>query len=150
MWWTPLGDELMLADGTITATGDYRGWLAFCAHPLSRLFLNAYELGSSEQEAEHWLLVDRHPGTLDVGLAHDVRALLATQPCELHALTAELSPTEAAALLEHAFEDHAAREHAKTPSSAEATCANGASASRSSSESSRRVSTRRCRPSWSS
>jgi hypothetical protein len=33
----------------------------------------------------------------------------------LHALTAELSPTEAAALLEDAFEDHAARERAKTP-----------------------------------
>ena len=113
MWWTP--DALMIADGTMTATGDYRGWLAFCAHPLSRLFLNPYEIGSSEQEAEHWLLVDRHLGTLDVGLAHDVRALLATQPSELHALTAELSPTEAAALLEHAFEDHAARERAKTP-----------------------------------
>ena len=115
MWWAPLGDELMFSDGTITATGDYRGWLAFCAHPMTRLFLNPYELGSSEREAEHWLLVDRHLATLDVGLAHDVRALLATQPSELHALTAELSPTEAAALLEHAFEDHAARERAKTP-----------------------------------
>jgi hypothetical protein len=92
MWWTPFGDELMFSDGTITATGDYRGWLSFCAHPLTRLLLNSYELGSSEQEAEHWLLVDRHAATLDVGLAHDVQALLATQPSELHALTAELSP----------------------------------------------------------
>jgi hypothetical protein len=115
MWWTAIGDELMFSDGTITATGDYRGWLALCAHPLTRLFLNPYELGSSEHEAEHWLLVDRHLATLDVGLAYDVQALLATQPSELHALTAELSPTEAAALLEHAFEDHAARERAKTP-----------------------------------
>jgi len=115
MWWTPLGDELMFSDGTTTATGDYRGWLAFCAHPVTLLFLNPYQLGSSEQEAEHWLLVDRHLATLDVGLAHDVQALLATQPSELHALTAELSPTEAAALLEHAFEKHAARERAKTP-----------------------------------
>jgi hypothetical protein len=115
MWWTPLGDELMFSDGTITATGNYRGWLAFCAHPLTRLFLNPYELGNSEHEAEHWLLVDRHLATLDIGLAHDVQALLATQPSELHALTAELSPTEAAALLEHALEDHAARERAKTP-----------------------------------
>jgi hypothetical protein len=115
MWWTPLGDELMFSDGTITATGDYRGWLAFCAHPLTRLFLNPYQLGSSEHEAEHWLLVHRHLATLDIGLAHDVRALLATQPSEVHALTAELSPTDAAALLEHAFEDHAARERAKTP-----------------------------------
>jgi hypothetical protein len=40
MWWTPLGDEVMPADGTIIPTGDYRGWLAFCARPLSRLFLN--------------------------------------------------------------------------------------------------------------
>jgi hypothetical protein len=112
MWWTPLGDELMFSDGTITATGHYRGWLAFCAHPLTRLFLNPYELGSSEHEAEHWLLVDRHLATLDIGLSH------ATQPSELHALTAELSPGEAAALLQQALEGHAAREPAKTPEQA--------------------------------
>jgi hypothetical protein len=115
MWWTPLGDELMFSDGAVTPTGNYRGWLSFCVHPVTRLFLNAYELGSSEPEAEHWLLGDRHLATVEVGSAHDVRALLATQPSVPHALSAELSPTDAAAMLEHAFDDYVAREPAKAP-----------------------------------
>jgi hypothetical protein len=66
LWPTAFGDELMFSDGTITVPGSYRGWLCFCAHPFGGLLLDPYELGSSEQEAEQWL-VDRHIGTLDVG-----------------------------------------------------------------------------------
>jgi hypothetical protein len=73
LWWTALGDELMFSDGTITGPGDQRGWLCFCGHPLGRLLLDPHEFGSSAQGAEHWLLVDRQLGTLDVGLVHDVR-----------------------------------------------------------------------------
>lgn len=53
-------------------------------------------------------------GTLDVGLARDVEQLLATQPSELHALTAHLSPREAQALLERALDGEAERERAKS------------------------------------
>jgi len=110
LWWSPLGDELMFCDGALTATGNWRGWLSFCEHPLVRVFLEEYQLGDSEDEAEHWLLVDRYLGTLAVGLARDVEQLLVTQPSELHALTADLSPTVAQVLLERARDAHIERE----------------------------------------
>jgi hypothetical protein len=109
LWWSPFGDELMFSDGTLIASGNWRGWLCFCEHPLVRVFLEDYQFGGSEDEAEHWLLVDRYLGTLDVGLARDVEALLATKRSELHALTAHLSPNEARALLERACDPHVER-----------------------------------------
>ena len=108
LWWSPVGDQLMFSDGTLTATGNWRGWLCFCEHPLVRVFLEDYQLGDSADEAEHWLLVDRYLGTLDVGLARDVEALI-TQPSELHALTVDLSPSAAQALLERARDAHLER-----------------------------------------
>ena len=110
LWRSPCGDQLMVSDGTLTATGNWRGWVCFCEHPLVRVFFEDYQLGDSEDEAEHWLLVDRYFGALDVGLARDVKALLATQPSELHALTADLSPSVAQVLLERARDAHIERE----------------------------------------
>jgi len=115
LWWSPYGDELMMSDGTLTETGRWRGWLCFCQHPLAHLFLEPYRLGDSDDEGEHRLLVDRHLGTLEVGLGRDVEQLLATQPSELHALTADLSSGEAEALLQRVFEVQAERERAKSP-----------------------------------
>jgi hypothetical protein len=100
LWWSPCGGGLMISDGALTETGRWRGWLCFCQHPLVRLFVEPYRLGDSEDEGEHRLLVDRYLGTLEVGLARDVEQLLATQPSELGALTADLSPREAQALLQ--------------------------------------------------
>ena len=115
LWWSPFGDELMICDGTLIETGWWRGWLCFCQHPLAHLFLEPYRLGDSDDEGEHRLLVDRHLGTLEVGVARDVEQLLATQPSELHALTADLSPGEAEALLQRVFEVQAEHERAKSP-----------------------------------
>jgi hypothetical protein len=92
LWWSPFGDELVISDGAVSETGRWRGWLCFCGHPLVHLFLDG--LGDSDDEGEHRLLVDRYLGTLDVGLARDVEQLLATQPSELGALTADLSAAE--------------------------------------------------------
>jgi|SRR5450755_997020 hypothetical protein len=114
MWWSPWGDELMISDGSLTATGHWRGWLCFCEHPLVRLFLEPYRLGDSDDEGEHRLLVDRYLGTLEVGLARDVEQLLATQPSELHALTAGLSASETQVLLQRALDLQAERERAKS------------------------------------
>jgi len=36
---SPFGDGLMLCDGTLTAPGNWRGWLCFCEHPLVRVWL---------------------------------------------------------------------------------------------------------------
>jgi len=115
LWWSPVGDELMISDGTLTETGRWRGWLCFSGHPLARLFLEPYRLGDSEDENEHQLLVDRYLGTLDVGLSRDVEQLLATQPSELHALTADLSAGETEALLQRLLDVDDERERAKSP-----------------------------------
>ena len=115
LWWSPFGDELRISDGTPTETGCWRGWLCFSEHPLARLFLEPYRLGDSDDEGEHRLLVDRYLGTLDVGLARDVEQLLATQPSELHALTADLSAGETEALLQRLLDVHGERERAKSP-----------------------------------
>jgi hypothetical protein len=100
LWWSPYGDELMISDGAVSETGRWRGWLCFCGHPLVGLFLEPYRLGDAEDEGEHRLLVDRYLGTLEVGLARDVEQLLATQPSELSALTADLSAAETPAVLQ--------------------------------------------------
>ena len=114
LWWSPLVDELMMSDGTLIETGRWRGWLCFCGHPLARLFLEPYRLGDSDDEGEHRLLVDRDLGTLEVGLARDVEQLLATQPSELYALTADLSADATEALLRRLFDMQAERERAKS------------------------------------
>jgi hypothetical protein len=112
LWWSPFGDELMFSDGTVTATGRWRGWLCFYQHPLVHVFLEPYRLGDADEDSEHWLLVDRYLGTLDVGLARDVEQLLATQPSELHALTAGLSPSDTQPLLQRALDVQAERQRA--------------------------------------
>jgi len=114
LWWSPLGDQLMVSDGTLTATGRWRGWLVFCEQPLVGLFLEPYRLGDSDDEGEHRLLVDRYLGTLHVGLARDVEQLLATQPSEPHALTADLSAGERELLLRRALDLQAEREGTKS------------------------------------
>ena len=114
LWWSPFGDELMISDGSLTETGRWRGWLCFCGRPLAQLFLEPHRLGDSGDEGEHRLVVDRYLGTLDVGLARDVEQLLATQPSELHALTAELSAGETEALLQRLLDVHGERERAKS------------------------------------
>jgi hypothetical protein len=112
LWWSPLCDGLMFSDGTLTATGRWRGWLCFCEHPLVRVFLEPYRLGDSDDEGEHRLLVDRYFGTLAVGLVWDVEQLLATQPSGLDPLTADLSAGETQLLLQRALDFQAERERA--------------------------------------
>jgi hypothetical protein len=115
LWWSPFGDELMISDGTLTETGRWRGWLCFSQHPLVGLFLEPYRLGDSDDDGEHWLLVDRYLGTLDVGLARDVEQLLATQPSELAALTIGLSAEETQALVQRLLDMQGERERANGP-----------------------------------
>jgi len=83
--------------------------------PAGASVLEPYRLGDADDEGEHRLLVDRHLGTLEVGLARDVEQLLATQPSELHALAADLSPGEAEALLQRLLDVQGERERAKSP-----------------------------------
>jgi hypothetical protein len=100
MRWTPYGDELIYTDGELTATGWWQAWTTLCQHELGRAVLGPYRLGSSDGEAEHWLLADRRSHTLDVGLALDVRQLLATQPSGLNAAAHILGAERTGELIE--------------------------------------------------
>ena len=61
LFWTPAGDEAMVTDGCTTHDGCWWGYQAFVDHPLIALALagQRYNLGSSEFDATHWLIIDR-------------------------------------------------------------------------------------------
>ncbi len=77
--------DALRSDGEVTFTGWWPAWTTLAQHALGQALFSPYELGSSDSEAVHWLLADRFSDRLLVGLALDVRQLLATQPSELAA-----------------------------------------------------------------
>jgi hypothetical protein len=56
---TPFGDEVEYSDGHISANGNSQAFLAYIQHPAVSPFLEGFDLGSSESEAKHALLLDR-------------------------------------------------------------------------------------------
>lgn len=78
-WWEPCGDEAMVSDGRITATGEWQGFLAYVHHPLIRPTLFTFDLGSSESEAEVWLVIDRQERKAWIAKPKDARTFLAHQ-----------------------------------------------------------------------
>lgn len=66
-YWQPGGDELMYADGAVSTDGSWHAWLTFTHHPRVAPALAPYHLGNSEEDAVHWLLLDRETRTLMVG-----------------------------------------------------------------------------------
>jgi hypothetical protein len=57
--WTPYGDEAEYSDGRMSATGNWQAFLAYIQHPAVSPSLDAYDLGSSETEANHALILDQ-------------------------------------------------------------------------------------------
>jgi hypothetical protein len=88
------GDELMISDGTLTATGRWLGWMCFAStrrrpcssSPTGWAQTMRASIGCSS--TARWR-----------SARADVEQLLATQPSELHALTVDLSAEETEALL---------------------------------------------------
>lgn len=58
-FWTSLGDHPYLSDGRTSMSGDGWGWLAWARHAAVAPHLRAYDLGSSEREGPHALMIDR-------------------------------------------------------------------------------------------
>jgi len=85
MWWTPFGDELMLCDGESTCTGWWPAWTTLAQHPLGQALFSPYQLGSSDVRLCTGCWPTACRTSLHIGLALDVRQLLATQPSELAA-----------------------------------------------------------------
>jgi hypothetical protein len=98
--WTPCGDELRYHDGTVSADGSWHAWLTFVHHRCIAPALAPYHFGNSEEEAYHWLVLDRETRTLFVGAVGDVQQCVrqAAPPLStLDAVTALLATIRARA-----------------------------------------------------
>ncbi len=78
-WWEPCGDEAMVSDGCTTATGEWQGFLAYVQHPSIYPALVRIDLGSSETEAQAWLVIDRQERKAWIAKPKDARAFLGQQ-----------------------------------------------------------------------
>ncbi len=78
-WWEPCGDEAMVSDGCTTATGEWQGFLAYVQHPIIYPALVHFDLGSSETEAQAWLVIDRQERKAWIAKPKDARAFLSQQ-----------------------------------------------------------------------
>jgi hypothetical protein len=77
--WEPAGDEVVFLDGCRLGTGHGRAFQAFRRHPAVRPVLDPYNLGASDVEAEHCLILDRTGERLLVAPLAEARVLLAAQ-----------------------------------------------------------------------
>jgi hypothetical protein len=78
-YWTPCGDEVIYSDGQISADGQRHTWLLFVRHNSIAPHLAAYNLGSSDEEATPWLLVDQETCAMYVGTPGEVYPVLKGQ-----------------------------------------------------------------------
>lgn len=67
-WWEPAGGELCYSDGQRTLCGaEWYAWLLYTRHPRVEPYLMPYSFGSSDEEAQHALLIDRWERNAYVG-----------------------------------------------------------------------------------
>jgi hypothetical protein len=78
-YWTPYGDEIMYSDGRLSTDGHWHAWLLFTRHKWVAPHIAPYNLGNSDEEATHWLLVDRETCALHVGTPGEVLCTLRGQ-----------------------------------------------------------------------
>jgi hypothetical protein len=89
-WWEQAGDELAWDDGrSSTVMANWYAWLIFVRHPSVEPYLAPYELGSSDTQALHALLLDRKARALYVGRRMEVIRFLADQAPPAPAITIE-------------------------------------------------------------
>ena len=77
--WPPYGDEADYSDGRGSGTGDWQGFLAFIHHPAVSPQLQGYDLGSSDSEATHALILDQEKQLLFIAPARDAEKFLQAQ-----------------------------------------------------------------------
>lgn len=79
-YWEPGGDEACYHDGREGLVGaNWHSYLLFVRHPSVAPHLRPYDLGSSDEPAQHWLLLARPTRQLYVGPAGLVHAALLAQ-----------------------------------------------------------------------
>jgi hypothetical protein len=74
--WEAAGDEPMWSDGRTTTNGWWQGFLAYVQHPRVEPYLEPYDLGSSEEPAAHYLLLDLVERQAYIGTAGQVTRFL--------------------------------------------------------------------------
>ncbi len=74
--WEAAGDEPMWSDGRTTTNGWWQGFLAYVQHPRVEPYLAPYDLGSSEEPAAHYLLLDLVERQAYIGTAGQVTRFL--------------------------------------------------------------------------
>ncbi len=83
LFWEPCGDEACYHDGQNYACGSCDNWLFldFIRRPDVRRWLdeNGIHLGSSDETAQHWLIVDASTDNLYAAPRQDARAILLRQ-----------------------------------------------------------------------
>jgi len=78
-YWIPGGDEIVYDDGMTSGTGNPWAWLAFKRHRNVAPHLEEYNLGYSDLEAEHALIVDRDHDLASVALIRAAHQFLRAQ-----------------------------------------------------------------------
>lgn len=78
-FWEPVGDELCYDDGRIAGTGEWHPFLQYRSHRHIAPSLRFWNIGYSDEEAEHWLVLNPLAGRAWIALVADARAFLAAQ-----------------------------------------------------------------------
>jgi hypothetical protein len=76
LWWEAAADEAMWSDGRTATAAWGHGFLAYVQHPRVEPYLASYDLGSSEEPAVHYLLLDLVDRQAFVGTASQVTRFL--------------------------------------------------------------------------
>jgi hypothetical protein len=77
--WTPYGDEADYSDGRISATGEWQAFLAYVRHPAVSPHFRGYDLGSSDSEAKHALILDREQQAIYIAPVKEAQTFLPEQ-----------------------------------------------------------------------
>lgn len=78
-YWEPAGDEARYADGQRAGDGDWSAYLLYVRHARVAPHLAGYNLGSSDEPAAHYLLLDRRERRRYVAPARAAREHLRAQ-----------------------------------------------------------------------
>jgi hypothetical protein len=85
-YWEPVGDELCYDDGRIAGTGSWHPFLQYRSHKHVAPALKVWNLGYSDEEAEHWLVMESQRGKAWIAEIADARVFLREQHPALPAL----------------------------------------------------------------
>lgn len=94
-FWSSLGDQPISTDGVDSGTAQGSAYLAYKRHRTVAPLLEPFDLGSSDREAVHMLLIDREASRCSVASVAEARAFLERQ----HPPAPVLSPQQQAAFL---------------------------------------------------